>query len=427
MFFRHAFLLAMTMTVAYAADNGLARTPQLGWNTWCALNTCGYDVCYEAEIRAMADAMVANGMRDLGYTMINLDDCWGYPRDNVTGEYRWDPSRFPSGIPALVQYLAARGFTLGVYTDSGIYTCSSGQRKFKIPGSFEHYAQDAATFVKWGVRYVKMDWCNTVAPNGTQLDPRNVYPTMSLGLNATGVPAQLASCEWGVDNPWEWAMPWMNSWRIGADHHDTWTGGDKTGASGTDAIIETLAGKAKYAGPGGWNDPDFVYTGGQGCPGQTAPGAHCPGQTDTEYITEFTIWAVTASPIIVATNVQNMTDIMTKVLLNKEMIAVHQDRLGIAGDRIGYATDAGCPAMMCQLWGRPLSGYAYAAVMYNRDSVAHNITFDFRQANITGTMSVRDLWEHKDVADGVSSYTALVEGHGVVAVRLYSCCEKSTK
>ncbi len=108
-----------------------------------------------------------------------------------------------------MQYANARGLGVGVYTDSGTETCSTGGRPFKIPGSYGHYAADAATFASWGVRYVKMDWCNTDI-NGTQLDPTQVYPAMSAGLNATGKPVVFASCEWGVDNPWEWAMPYMN-------------------------------------------------------------------------------------------------------------------------------------------------------------------------------------------------------------------------
>ena len=64
--------------------------------------------------------------------------------------------------------------------------------------------------------------------------------------------------------------------------------------------------------PGGWNDADFLMTGGQGCADNT-PMIHCPGMTDTEYITEFTMWCIMGSSLIVSTDIRNMTDIMKKV------------------------------------------------------------------------------------------------------------------
>ena len=71
-------------------------------------------------------------------------------------------------------------------------------------------------------------------------------------------------------------------------------------------------------GPGGWNDADFIYIGGQGC-SDDKPLIHCPGQTDTEYRTEFSMWCIIGSSLIVATDIRNMTDIMKEV---KTLISV---------------------------------------------------------------------------------------------------------
>lgn len=161
--------------------------------------------------------------------------------------------------------------------------------------------------------------------------------------------------------------------------------------------------------------------GGQGCSGQTAPGAHCPGQTDIEYQTEFTMWAIAASPIIVATNILNMTDIMTTVLLNADMIAVHQDAAAIAGDRRGFTNDPGCPAGYCQIWSRQLANGDWAGVMYNRDTVPHNITMPIALVNPAwagATVSAYDLWQHASVGNLTGTYAGLVQGHGVIALRL---------
>ena len=67
-----------------------------------------------------------------------------------------------------------------------------------------------------------------------------------------------------------------------------------------------------HTGPGGWNDADFIYTGGQGC-SDYKPLEHCPGQTDVEYRTEFSMWCIIGSSLIVATDIRNMTDIMKEV------------------------------------------------------------------------------------------------------------------
>jgi len=180
---------------------------------------------------------------------VNIDDCWHGTRD-AQGFIRPDEGRFPSGMKALADWLHARGFKLGVYTDSGLYTCSSGGRSYPIPGSYGHYEQDANTFASWGVDLVKMDWCNTVV-NGTQLDPYIQYPQMSTALNATGRQIWFTSCEWGVDSPWEWISPYVNDWRTTDDHHDVWL----SSTHGTATIIEENADLASFAtgSPGGWN------------------------------------------------------------------------------------------------------------------------------------------------------------------------------
>ena len=69
-------------------------------------------------------------------------------------------------------------------------------------------------------------------------------------------------------------------------------------------------------GPGGWNDADFIYTGGEGC-ADNKPFEHCPGQTDTEYRTEFSLWCIMGSSLLIATDVRNMTDIMKEVAMGR--------------------------------------------------------------------------------------------------------------
>jgi len=405
-------VLAACATCSLALDNGLGLVPPLGWNTWCTLGPCGRDYCDENEIKAMADVIVSSGLKDLGYEYVNLDDCWA-SRRTAQGEITADANRFPSGMKSVADYIHSKGLKYGLYTDAGLYTCSSGERPYKIPGSYGHYEQDAQTYASWGMDFVKMDWCNTVV-NGTQLKPEVQYPQMSTALNKTGRPIYFESCEWGVDQPWKWIKPYVNSWRATGDHHDQW--------SSTADIIEQVADLAPFAGPGGWNYMDFVMTGGQGCPSHV-PGERCPGQTDEEYRTEFSMWVIAASPIIVATELRNMTAIQREILLNNEMIAVHQDKLGKAGGRVATPTCAAAtkdaPAPPCQVWARPLSDGSKAVALYNSDSVTHHITVSLSILGwATETVSVRDLWAHQDMGNVQGSFSSQVPSHGVTVVRM---------
>jgi alpha-galactosidase len=255
--------------------------------------------------------------------------------------------------------------------------------------------------------YVKMDWCNTVV-NGTQLRPEIQYAQMSRALNATGRPMYFLSCEWGVDDPWTWMRQYANSWRSGGDHHDNW--------GSTASIIDHNANLGVYAGPGGWNYFDFLMTGGEGC-SDFKPGHRCPGMTDTEYRTEFTIWVIAASPLIVATDLRNMSAIQKEILFNKEMLAVHQDKLGHAGGRIGTWN---CnEANACEIWAKNLFDGSYAVALYNKGAQEHSITLNFTALTWPSDIgvSIRDLWAHKDLGTFKQSFSAPVPSHGVVALK----------
>ncbi|XP_065845536.1 uncharacterized protein [Oscarella lobularis] len=415
------FTLAFVLAAGFlhtvdCEDNGLGLFPPLGWNSWCTWASCGqkgasgkmHDVCNETEIRSVAEAMLSNGMHALGYEYINLDDCWGSEERAADGSIQADKNRFPSGIKNLTDWLHSKGLKFGLYTSAGVTTCSSGERPKPIPGSYGHYEQDAQTFADWGVDYVKIDWCNTKV-NGTELDYEKVHTEFSKGLNATGRPIFLGLCRGYPYPPPDYTRQVANAWRVNGDHHDEW--------SKTAEIIELMAPKeiADFAGPGGWNDPDFLMTGGAGC--DEAASTHCPGMTDTEYVTEFTIWAITASNLLVSTDIRNLTDIMKTILLNEEVVAVHQDKLRKAGYRVGtwHCSDG---SAHCQLWARPLNGGAYAVALYNADSESHDITFEFDLIGWSGEATVRDLWAKKDLGVKSGEFSMKVPSHGSVFLKL---------
>jgi alpha-galactosidase len=153
---------------------------------------------------------------------------------------------------------------------------------------------------------------------------------------------------------------YANSWRSGPDHRDDWTS--------TASIIEHNVGLSKYAGPGAWNDPDFLMTGGQGC--SDDPDKRCPGMSDEEYRTEFGMWCLLAAPLLVVTDVRTMTDIQKELLLNTELIAVNQDKLGHQGDRIGFFNCSTNEKTACQIWAKNLTNNSVALGLYNSVSIS---------------------------------------------------------
>ena len=155
---RRALVAAALLPLAGAYDNGMARTPPMGWNSWCTDSLCniaGKDPCSEHMVRSVADAMVSEGMLELGYNYVTLDDCWAARTRDADGRLQPDPDAFPSGMKALADYVHARGMLFGLYTCVGTVTCKGGR-----PGSYGHYEIDARTLAGWGVDYVKMDRCD---------------------------------------------------------------------------------------------------------------------------------------------------------------------------------------------------------------------------------------------------------------------------
>jgi len=374
-----------------ANNNGLGALPPMGWNTWCTAGPCVLDYCNETEVMSVAKAMSENGMQKLGFTYVNLDDCWiAKTRDNV-GKIAWDPARFPSGLPSLITSLHKMGFLFGLYCSAGYGTCVGNR-----PGSYGHYDLDADTFASWGVDYVKMDWCQT-----TGLDQQTQTDQFAQSLNKTG--RQIWFNFHCGHPPQEWCAKDGNSYRIGPDHIDEWSNSMKS--------ISALKGLGKSAGPGHWNDPDFLETGGQGC---SNGDPHCPGQTDVEYRTIFSIWCIVNAPLLVSTDVRVLTPIMKEVLLNKELIDVNQDKLATSGDVIATV---GCPG--CLVWGKPLADGSWAVGLFNSDNVAHSMMLDFTDVGKMGaTLMVRDLWKHADLGSMIGNVTAMVGPHETVVYKL---------
>jgi alpha-galactosidase len=363
--------------------NGLAQTPPMGWNSWNKFN-CKID---EKTVRAVADSIVSTGMKDAGYTYVVVDDCWHGQRDK-DGFIGADPARFPNGIKALADYVHSRGLKFGIYSDAGRKTC--GGR----PGSQGHEYQDAITYARWGVDYLKYDWCNTRTRNAEE-----AYALIADALRSTGRDVLLSICEWGNNRPWEWGKKIGNMWRTTGDITDKWVG--KYNYSwGVMSIVDMNEPLWPHAGPGHWNDPDMLEVGNGGL-------------SDTEYRTHFSLWAMMAAPLIAGNDIAAMDDATRAILMNRDVIAVDQDKLGVQGRRVWKDGDR-------EVWVKPLAGGARAVALVNRGDAPTAISATWEQLGLPDRLpaSVRDLWAHRDLGRKRGSQSATVAPHGVAMFRI---------
>jgi alpha-galactosidase len=371
---------------ARALDNGVARTPPMGWNSW---NKFACKDVSEAVVRAQADAMVANGMQAAGYQYIVIDDCWQVGRD-AAGNIVADPQKYPSGIKALADYIHSKGLKFGIYTDAGTKTCAGR------PGSMGHEYQDARQYANWGVDYLKEDWCNTLPGQSSE----SSYTLMRDALAATGRPIVFSLCEWGSTKPWLWAGPIGNMWRSTGDIQDCWNCKKEWGGNGVLQIIDLMAPTYSYAGPGHWNDADMLEVGNG-------------GMTTAEYRAHFSMWAMFSAPLMAGNDMAHMTPEIGDILLNKDVLAIDQDPMGIQGHRVRKDGDA-------EVWSKQLADGGRAVVLLNRGDKPATISADWRDLGYPATLpaSVRDLWAHKALARQTGSYAAEVPGNAAVMVRI---------
>ncbi len=381
---------------------GLAKTPPMGWNSWNKF-ACNID---ENLIKGVADAMVETGLRDAGYVYLNLDDCWHGQRDSL-GFIQADPVRFPSGIKALADYVHSKGLKIGIYSDAGRQTCAGR------PGSLGHEYQDAMQYAKWGIDYLKYDWCNT-----ENVNPVGAYNLMRDALRAAGRPILFSMCEWGQSKPWEWAAETGHMWRTTGDifncfdcldQHPGWA------SYGVMQILDMQNGLRKYAGPGHWNDPDMLEVGN--------------GQAVNEDRAHFSMWCMLAAPLILGNDIRSMSQDTKDILMNREVVAINQDSLGIQG--LKFAVKDGL-----EFWFKPLANNDWAFCILNRTTEAKQYTIDWQSFNLydevakrftdfdSKTYTIRNLWTKKAEGNTSKIKSVTILGHDVALYRLSAISKK---
>jgi len=359
------------------ADNGLARTPPMGWNSWNKFASRVDD----AIVRSIADAMAGNGMKDAGYLYINIDDTWEAGRD-AAGNILTN-KKFPD-MKALADYVHSKGLKLGIYSSPGPNTCAGYE------GSYGHEAQDARTYAAWGIDYLKYDWCGARTLYTDEEMPA-VYQIMGEALRNTKRPIVYSLCQYGRLDVWKWgAEVGGNLWRTTGDIRDAWDSMSRIGFGQNDL--------ASWAGPGHWNDPDMLEIGN---------GA----MSETEYKNHMSLWCMLAAPLLAGNDLRSMSPEILAILTNREVIAIDQDKLGKQGKQVWKSGEQ-------EAWARPLAGGAQAVTFFNRANEPAKISVKWADIGISGKWKLRDLWLHQDVEWPGAEYSQTIPGHGVVMLRL---------
>jgi alpha-galactosidase len=392
-----AAIFLITQNLPAQKFEGLALTPPMGWNSW---NTFQTNI-NEKMVMEMADDMVKSGMRDAGYIYLVLDDGWMAKERDADGNLIADPVKFPKGMKHVADYVHSKGLKFGLYNCAGTKTCGG------YPGTRGYEYNDARWYAKNEVDYLKYDWCNTAG-----ITAKEAYKTMSNAIKISGRKMIFSLCEWGDNQPWEWAKDIGQLWRISGDisncfdcieNHGTWN------SWGVTYIIDMRKNIRQYSGPDHWNDFDMMEVG--------------HGMSENEDKAHFSMWCMLASPLIAGNDLREMTPETIKILTDKDLIAVNQDKLGVQAYLYKQQDSV-------DTWIKPLANDEVAVCFLNRSKKPMPVNYDWNINPVSDTVSrvyidfskagynIQNLWPKKAEGSTAKTYTATVLPHDVIVLRL---------
>lgn len=295
--------------------------PPMGWISWNVVE----DKISDSIVRRVADAFVSQGLRAAGYRYLIIDDLWQAPTRAIDGTPLPAQEKFPAGMKPVVDYVHARGLKFGIYSDAAPRTCGGAY------GSLGYEEIDARTYAQWGVDLVKYDYCN--APEDAATAEAR-YRAMGKALREAGG-ILLYLCEWGVRKPWLWgARTGASLWRATYDARDCWVGAP--GGIGVVQSIDAMKDLWPYGGVNRYNDADMMSVGihgrGKSSSDLCATG---PGMTQAEYTSQFALWCMWSSPLMLSFDLtQPMSPEDLSLITNADLIALNQDALGLQAEPI---------------------------------------------------------------------------------------------
>lgn len=394
-----AILMAVSPGAAAQKKTDGVRPPTMGWSSW---NAFMLEIS-DAVIMDHADLMVSTGLKDAGYTIVNIDDGFFGYRD-AEGNMIPHVTRFPNGIKHVVDHIHGLGLRAGIYTDAGEMTCGRNYNKEINPapvGIYGHEEQDAERyFNEWGFDFIKIDYCGG---HRMQADEEQMYTNIRNVINRVAKhPVELNICRW--DYPGTWVSGVSESWRISGDIRPKW------------AFIRNIVAKnmylSAYAGGGHYNDMDMLALGYNKKPSPFNDNLPL-GLTYEEEEAHFGLWCIFSSPLLLGCDVRYIPEETMKIITNPELIAVNQDPLGLQAYVVQHEGEG-------YIFAKDILtrfGKVRAVALYNPSE--EDITFTLRpeEIDLAGPIKVRDLCARKDLGTG-SSLQMTLHGHSAKILRV---------
>jgi alpha-galactosidase len=393
----------------------IGLTPQMGWNDWYTF----YEHPTDAVVRKSADAMIASGMADYGYQYIDIDDAWQRKpgaRDAATGEPVRDKvgailptAHFPDMF-ALTAYIHSLGLKAGIYTSPGPQTCAGRE------GSLRHEEADAKQYAAWGFDLLKYDMCSygDLVKQKTEAEYKKPYAQMGAILKGLDRDVVFNLCQYGVADVWTWARQiGGNSWRttgdVGAEPNSSLPGFYSVGFA--NAALNASA------GPGGFNDPDYILIGTVGDAHNIEAPAKPTNLTPDEQYSYMSMWSLMASPLFYSGDMATLDPFTLNILCNSEIIDIDQDSLGKQAIIIHKSAKE-------LILAKPLEDGSIAVGLFNLTEEPASVSVTWKDLARTGRQTVRDVWRHKDVGTFEDSFESRVAPHGATVVRMTNLKKK---
>lgn len=380
----------------------LALTPPMGWNSWYI----HYHRVTEQHMRQAADVMIASGMADAGYEYVNIDDCWMKRRGDEP--YRDEKgailpnSKFPD-IRGMVDYIHSKGLKAGLYTSPGPWTCAG------YVGSYDHERIDAEKFAEWGFDFLKYDWCSytEVAGGNTLEHMKRPYRKMGDILKTLDRDIIHNLCQYGMGDVWTWGAETGHCWRTTGDLGLA----QDTLLPGFYHIGLSNAQRHECAGPGGWNDPDYILIGYIGNARSQNDPAIPTKLTPNEQYSYMSMWCLMAAPLFFSGDMALLDDFTLGVLCSPEVIEIDLDPLGKQAKPLVQDD-------LTLILAKPLADGSLAVGLFNLAETPQEMAVDWSLLGVKGKQTVRDLWRQKDLGVFADRFATTVPRHGVALLRL---------
>lgn len=383
------FACEQDYSIKYEVDH----TPTMGMSFWNAFQLN----INEDLVKDQALAVKELGYADAGYKFINIDDGFQMPRDE-NGGFRYDPSLFPSGMRAVADYIHSLGLKAGIYTDAGDNTCGS-ENKYAYglgTGLYGHEKEDCKLFFdEWDYDFIKIDFCGG---QNAKLDEREQYTKIAEAIRACDKKDIIFNiCRWRF--PGTWAADLATSWRTTYDIRPWF--------SRVKYIIDENLWLQAYTGGGHYNDCDMLEI------GSKWPGSDAHLSPEEEF-THMAYWCITSSPLIMGCDMRKVPESSREVMLNADLIAMNQDKLGLGAPVVQRQGETYVVAKDMER----IFGPKRAVVVMNLGEEPSSIDVSVVDLGFRGKISVYDCKLHAEVPELTceTSFNVSLEPHCCVAL-----------